>query len=106
MPNEIQMPIATAQPGVNNFLEGVSRAMREVGVLDTVKQANRNASTTTPTQTALTVAFCSRRPKKNIITAPKAGKSGISQMWLRNSIQFSVFDQSSVWLLARGFWLD
>src|SRR5208282_2428893 len=29
----------------------------------TVKQAKRNASTTTPTQTALTVAFCSRRPE-------------------------------------------
>src|ERR1035441_6621747 len=30
----------------------------------TVKQAKRNASTTTPTQTALTVAFCNRPPKK------------------------------------------
>src|ERR1700732_2949762 len=55
----------------------------------TVKQANRKARTTTPTETASTVAFCSRRPKKNIITAPKAGRSGISQMWSRNSIQHS-----------------
>ncbi len=45
-----------------------------------------NASTITPTQTALIVAFCSLRPKKNIIAAPKAGSSGISQMWVRKII--------------------
>ena len=33
-----------------------------------------------PTQTALTDDFCSVRPKKNIIAAPMAGSSGISQM--------------------------
>src|SRR5208282_4804669 len=60
----------------------------------TVKQAKRNASTTTPTQTALTVAFCSRRPKKNIIAAPKAGNSGISQMWLRKNMSLVVGRQS------------
>ena len=32
--NEVKMPIGAAQPGINNFLEGMSRAMREVGVLD------------------------------------------------------------------------
>ena len=40
----------------------------------TAPQANRNASTIAPTQTAFTVAFCSLRPKKNMIAAPKAGK--------------------------------
>ena len=32
--NEVQMPIAAAQPRVNNLLERMSRAMREVRVLD------------------------------------------------------------------------
>ena len=49
----------------------------------------RNASTMVPTQTALTVAFCSLRPKKNMTAAPKAGSSGISQMWERKNISFS-----------------
>src|ERR1035437_2278807 len=31
--NEIQMPVATAQPGIHNFLEGTPRAMRKVCVL-------------------------------------------------------------------------
>ena len=39
-----------------------------------------------PTQTALTVPFCSLRPKKNMIAAPKAGSNGISQMWERKNI--------------------
>jgi hypothetical protein len=43
----------------------------------TVKQENKNARTMVPTQTALTVAFCRLRPKKNMTTAPKAGKSGM-----------------------------
>ena len=44
-----------------------------------------------PTQTALTEAFCSLRPKKNMIVAPRAGSSGISQMWDKNiRSQFSV----------------
>ena len=32
--HEVQMPVAAAQPGINNFLEGLSRAVREVRVLD------------------------------------------------------------------------
>ena len=48
-----------------------------------------NASTMVPTQTALTVAFCSLRPKKNMTAAPKAGSSGISQMWVRKNMSFS-----------------
>jgi hypothetical protein len=63
----------------------------------TAPQAIRNASTMVPTQTALTVAFCSLRPKKNMIAAPKAGSSGISQMWVRNIIVLV--------LLAFGFTL-
>ena len=39
-----------------------------------------------PTQTALTVAFFSLRPKKNMMAAPKAGSSGINQMWERKNI--------------------
>jgi hypothetical protein len=50
----------------------------------TAPQAIKNARTTDPTQTALTVAFCSLRPKKNMIAAPMAGNSGMSQMWERN----------------------
>src|SRR5208282_5478251 len=65
----------------------------------TVKQAKRNASTTTPTQTALTVAFCSRRPKKNIIAAPKAGKSGISQMWSRKNMSLVVRYRCSLFVV-------
>jgi hypothetical protein len=42
----------------------------------TVKQENKNAMATAPTQTAFTVVFWRRRPKKNMIAAPKAGKSG------------------------------
>ena len=32
--NEVQMPVAAAQPGINNFLEGLPCAMRVVRVLD------------------------------------------------------------------------
>ena len=35
------------------------------------------ARTIAPTHTALTVAFCSLRPKKNMSAAPIAGSSGI-----------------------------
>ena len=52
----------------------------------TAPQAMRNATTIVPTQTALTVAFCSLRPKKNMSAAPKAGSSGISQMWSRKNM--------------------
>src|SRR6266852_4141510 len=97
------MSVAAAQPRINNFFEWPSRAMRKVRVLndrDAGQQecghghaethrrnrgvlptpANSNARTPTTTQTASTGALCSRRPKKNIIEAPKAGRSGISQM--------------------------
>ena len=73
----------------------MSRAMREVRVLDDREAGEQERETTAPTQTALTVAFCSRRPKKNIIAAPKAGKSGISQMWSRKTCrQSSVVSRS------------
>ena len=42
--------------------------------------------TTAPTQTALTVCFCNLRPKKNMTVAPKAGNSGMSQMWDKKNI--------------------
>jgi hypothetical protein len=45
-----------------------------------------NASTTAPTQTALTADFCILRPKKNMIAAPIAGNKGISQMLSRKII--------------------
>ena len=48
-----------------------------------------NASTMLPTHTALTDAFCSLRPKKNMIAAPKAGSRGISQMWSRKNIDLA-----------------
>jgi hypothetical protein len=65
-----------------------------------------NASTMTPTQTALTADFCILRPKKNIITAPKAGKSGISQMWFKKNIAFSTWPLAfSSWLLAFGSYI-
>ena len=67
----------------------------------TAPQAMRNASTMVPTQTALTVAFCSLRPKKNMMAAPKAGSSGISQMWDKN-IRFSVLSFS---VLSKRRWL-
>ena len=57
---------------------------------NTAPQAIRNASTTDPTQTALTVAFCSLRPKKNMSAAPTAGNSGISQMCSRNACHSQV----------------
>jgi hypothetical protein len=40
-------------------------------------QAKMKATTIVPTQTALTADFCSLRPKKNIIAAPKAGRRGM-----------------------------
>ena len=46
------------------------------------------ANTMVPTQTALTVPFSSLRPKKNMMVAPSAGSSGMSQIWERN-IRFS-----------------
>ncbi len=70
----------------------------------TAPQAIRNASTMLPTQTALTVAFCSLRPKKNMMAAPKAGSNGISQMWVERtfSSQFSVLSSQS-WFLVHRF---
>src|SRR5208337_329523 len=32
--NEVQMPVAAAEPGINNFLERMSRAMRKMRVID------------------------------------------------------------------------
>jgi len=43
-----------------------------------------------PTQTALIEAFWSLRPKKNMMAAPKAGSSGISQMWERKNMSLVV----------------
>jgi len=83
-----------AQPSVNGLLK---RLVKCSGVDDqaeychTAPQAMRNTNTIVPTQTALTEAFCSLRPKKNMTAAPRAGSSGISQMWFRNSIQHSAF---------------
>src|SRR5690349_19989025 len=48
-----------------------------------------NASTTAPTQTALTADFCILRPKKNMIAAPIAGNSGINQILSKKNIMIA-----------------
>src|SRR5689334_5966801 len=57
----------------------------------TEPHAQRNASTTTPTQMALTAVFDSFLPKKNIDAAPMAGSRGMSQMLFKKNIFSSQF---------------
>ena len=75
----IEMAGVGAEPGVENFFVGLVMVLAEPSVVycRTAPQDMRNASTTEPTQTALTVGFCSLRPKKNMSAAPMAGKSGM-----------------------------
>jgi len=84
--HKIQVAVAAAQPCINDFLERMSRPCAKCVYSTTVKQSEYERNHYPPTQTALTVAFCSRFPKKNIITAPKAGRAGSGKCGLRTVV--------------------
>ena len=84
----VQVAGVGAQPGVEDlFVRLTSDGARvKSRVLPDGAAGEHKSQPTAPTQTALTVAFCSLRPKKNMMAAPKAGSSGMSQMWSRKNI--------------------
>ena len=73
----VQVPGIGSEPGVENlFVRLMIVRLSPVVYCHTAPQAIRNASTIVPTQTALTVPFCSLRPKKNMSAAPRQGTAG------------------------------